>query len=667
VPKLVAATRDCAKDADCLKPIDAEWQALLAKHPQSIPLHRQYQNAWGAVDKERLGREYKKILDAHPDEAYALTLYARALAGTNGKEEQMALLMKALERDPKYPWAHFSLAWRYTGRNDEKEKDYEKAKPHVLAFAEACPNSLFSGSFAHQLGDKELQAKVAELARGGVDKLPPEQAVRRYASIWASAFRTVPVSEHNAVRERLKAEISKVRAMKLEDSREWWSALEQGYKLTGEKAGQIEAQNEIARRFPCEMDGIRFAIQGWERANPSTAAAPQSKALSVARHEFTRTLVERCPKTASAWSHHYYSALGVPDLPRKELERVIDSYLDLYGRPEARFVSWPSPYQTVAELYMDRGFRLDHVKGLIEKDRLQSASDREEPRANATAEERARIELARRQSEWRTLQLTARAEHKLGHEKERAAALAKLATMRDAETDTRAKAHMAAQYAWLRADVAASEKRWADAFGLYQQAAAGLPGESRVKRGRDQAWDRLGGSSDVLAKLLESTGRSATATATSAWTTVERSLPEATLDRVGGGQWTTAAFEGKRTLVNLWATWCGPCVQELPHIQKLHDRIKDRTDIAIVTLNVDDSVGLVEPFLAENKYTFPVVFAESYWDKLDVRKAIPTNWVVDAAGVVRLEHAGWNAAAADKWVDDAIGRLDPKSTAAAAN
>jgi len=187
-----------------------------------------------------------------------------------------------------------------------------------------------------------------------------------------------------------------------------------------------------------------------------------------------------------------------------------------------------------------------------------------------------------------------------------------------------------------------------------------------VKTGRDDAWKRLGGSEASLAKLVAAMSRSAVATNASKWHTVDRALPTATLDRLGGGQWTTAAFDGKRTLVNFWATWCGPCKQELPFMQKLYDRIKDRTDLAIVTLNVDDSVGLVEPFMTENKYTFPVVFAEGFWSKLDVQKAIPTNWVVDDGGKVRLEHVGFDDATGDKWVDNVLAQLDTKATATAA-
>jgi hypothetical protein len=45
-------------------------------------------------------------------------------------------------------------------------------------------------------------------------------------------------------------------------------------------------------------------------------------------------------------------------------------------------------------------------------------------------------------------------------------------------------------------------------------------------------------------------------------------------------------------------------------MQKLHERLKDRKDVQVVTFNVDDNVGLVAPFMTEHKYTFPVIPAQ---------------------------------------------------------
>jgi hypothetical protein len=88
----------------------------------------------------------------------------------------------------------------------------------------------------------------------------------------------------------------------------------------------------------------------------------------------------------------------------------------------------------------------------------------------------------------------------------------------------------------------------------------------------------------------------------------------------------------------------------------LFDRIKDRKDIQIVTFNVDDNVGDVAPFMKENKYTFPVVFAGFLMRDLVPSLGIPLNWIVDPSGIVRMEHVGFGAN--DKWEDEMLAALE---------
>ena len=94
----------------------------------------------------------------------------------------------------------------------------------------------------------------------------------------------------------------------------------------------------------------------------------------------------------------------------------------------------------------------------------------------------------------------------------------------------------------------------------------------------------------------------------------------------------------------------------MPHLQKLFERIKDRKDIQIVTFNVDDNVGDVAPFMKENQYTFPVIFAGFLMRDLVPSLGIPLNWIVDPAGVVRMEQVGFGAI--DKWEDEMLAVLE---------
>ena len=95
----------------------------------------------------------------------------------------------------------------------------------------------------------------------------------------------------------------------------------------------------------------------------------------------------------------------------------------------------------------------------------------------------------------------------------------------------------------------------------------------------------------------------------------------------------------------------------MPHLQKLYERLKDRKDVQVVTFNVDDNVGLVAPFMKENKYTFPVIPAQFLVHQLVPSLGIPLNWIVDAGGVVRLESVGFGAER-EKWADQAVEAIE---------
>jgi thiol-disulfide isomerase/thioredoxin len=104
------------------------------------------------------------------------------------------------------------------------------------------------------------------------------------------------------------------------------------------------------------------------------------------------------------------------------------------------------------------------------------------------------------------------------------------------------------------------------------------------------------------------------------------------------------------------STWCGPCNAELPHFQKLYEKVKDRPDFQILTFNIDEDLGLVEPFMKEKGYTFPVLPAYSLVVNLLEGYSIPQNWVVDPQGTWRWTQIGF--AGAPDWIESMIQRME---------
>ena len=87
-----------------------------------------------------------------------------------------------------------------------------------------------------------------------------------------------------------------------------------------------------------------------------------------------------------------------------------------------------------------------------------------------------------------------------------------------------------------------------------------------------------------------------------------KEVPELTLTDLSGKPFVLASLRGKLVLINLWATWCVPCINEMPSLQRLYDKLHSR-GLEIVAISVDaaEDKQLVEKFVTKNQLTFPVL------------------------------------------------------------
>ena len=120
--------------------------------------------------------------------------------------------------------------------------------------------------------------------------------------------------------------------------------------------------------------------------------------------------------------------------------------------------------------------------------------------------------------------------------------------------------------------------------------------------------------------------------------------PDFTGELIDGTSITLSELQGKPVIINYWATWCGPCVKEMPAFERLKDDFGDK--FGIIAVNCGDDAGTVKDFVEENGYTFPVVLDEEYSiSMLYPTNSIPYTVVLDAEG--KVTHISTGALDAD--------------------
>lgn len=107
----------------------------------------------------------------------------------------------------------------------------------------------------------------------------------------------------------------------------------------------------------------------------------------------------------------------------------------------------------------------------------------------------------------------------------------------------------------------------------------------------------------------------------------------------GGNIVTLSSLKGKVVFINFWATWCPPCIHEMPSINELKHSFKDSDNIEFLLVDVDNKIEKSTAFMEENDYDLPVFVPASIIPSSFLGGAIPTTVILDKNGemVARLE------------------------------
>lgn len=108
---------------------------------------------------------------------------------------------------------------------------------------------------------------------------------------------------------------------------------------------------------------------------------------------------------------------------------------------------------------------------------------------------------------------------------------------------------------------------------------------------------------------------------------------------VNGDALSLEDFEGKAIFLNVWATWCPPCIAEMPGINELYKDVKDQ-NVEFVMLSVDQDFGKAIDLKDDKDFEFNIYQLGGPMPSMYASRAIPTTYVIDAQGNLVLTHKG---------------------------
>jgi cytochrome c biogenesis protein CcmG/thiol:disulfide interchange protein DsbE len=151
-------------------------------------------------------------------------------------------------------------------------------------------------------------------------------------------------------------------------------------------------------------------------------------------------------------------------------------------------------------------------------------------------------------------------------------------------------------------------------------------------------------------------------------TTLPASVVDAELKAVAGAPIKLSNYSGKVLLVNLWATWCGPCRQETPELVKLHKEFRSQgvEVVGLSTEDPDDSADAVREFVQNFKVDYRVGWSgpEVAIALMQGRDAIPQSFIISRNGRVVKRFVGFNPIATPTQIREALQEALNDKTAA---
>ena len=122
-----------------------------------------------------------------------------------------------------------------------------------------------------------------------------------------------------------------------------------------------------------------------------------------------------------------------------------------------------------------------------------------------------------------------------------------------------------------------------------------------------------------------------------------------TLKDAEGNNIRLSEYRGQVVLINFWASWCGPCRQEMPHLDDLHQKY-EALGFTVFGVNVEQDRRMADKVLRDIPVTFPILFDDdNSVSRLYDVDAMPATVLVDRSGEIRFMHRGYKPGYEDQY------------------
>ena len=116
-------------------------------------------------------------------------------------------------------------------------------------------------------------------------------------------------------------------------------------------------------------------------------------------------------------------------------------------------------------------------------------------------------------------------------------------------------------------------------------------------------------------------------------------------------------LKGKVVFVNFWATWCPPCIAEMPSINSLKARYNNNKHLVFLMVDVDNNRSVANAFMKKNSYDLPVYTQGSNIPKSLFEGSVPTTVIINKKGEIVFEHRGmanYNSEKIQRFLEDLL-------------